>query len=840
MLFRHFSRTAATLAVFLFSGLGLAAQNTGFVIRGTIVDSQTSEPEPGAAVQLFEHDTEPGSMKAYALSDSLGVFTITCRQLEAEQEYVLLVVNMGRKTERRSFRPSGPVTDVGAISLSDDVQTIGSSRVTAAKPLVRMEADKISYDIQGDADSKASTVLDMLRKVPMVTVDGQDNITVNGSSSFKVYVDGKPNQMLSSNPSKIFKVMPSSAFKSIEVITNPGAKYDAEGTGGVLNLITGQGQGASSAVPDGANGSVSLGTDTRGGVNGGLYLNAKKGRLTVGGNIYAGIQRNRDISQYSSQNLSDGSVITTGMNNANQRNPYLFGDLSAGFEIDTLNLLSASLGLRGWSYRQVADGFIEMTGNNVWGSDGSASATGISTATGGSRGMDASLDWQHCSASDKERIFTLSYRFSGDPETEFSETRYDKVTGISLPDRKVKGNDVSQEHTIQADYTTPIFKGQTLSAGGKYIYRDNHSMNSYFLDNGSGYLPVETGNDEHRHYDHIAAAYSEYAGTFGSFSAKAGLRYEYTWVDVRYDDGRSYGTGYGNLVPSISLQYNTGAASNLALTYNMRIRRPGIGYLNPFIDRSSTASISYGNPDISPERTHDVAAKFNFFTPKVMLNAGVNYRFGEGGIAAYEKYAPDPDDESVMIMHSTYGNIVDTRDLGFNWFINWNPVKDTRIYSSGRTGYTFIDSAVLGQENKGWTGNIMIGAQQTIPWDLRLSANLFANTRRYSLQGWNSGFSGAVLGISRGFFENKLNVTLRGFTHLTGGSKASFKSYSKGDGFTTEGKFALPIRSIGIELTYNFGKNQVQVKKARRTISNDDVVNAEKSVRQQSSQASMQ
>ena len=109
--------------------------------------------------------------------------------------------------------------------------------VTRMRRLVKADADKLSYDVKNDEDAKASTVLDMLRKVPMVSVDGEDNITVNGSSSFKVYVDGKPNMMMSSAPSQVFKSMPASMVKSIEVVTNPGAKYDAEGGAGVLNIV---------------------------------------------------------------------------------------------------------------------------------------------------------------------------------------------------------------------------------------------------------------------------------------------------------------------------------------------------------------------------------------------------------------------------------------------------------------------------------------------------------------------------------------------------------------------------------------------------------------------------
>ena len=821
------------IALTYFTVFAVSAQNR---IVGKIADSQTHSPEPGAVVQLFAGPAENENMKGYAISDSLGIFSISFGNIIPDTDYTVQVVNMGRKAETRTFRPEGALTDLGTIALEDDVQAIQSSKVTAAKPLIKMEADKIGYDVESDPDSKASTVLDMLRKVPMVTVDGQDNITVNGSSSFKVYVDGKPNQMLSSNPSKIFKVMPASSVKNIEVITNPGAKYDAEGTGGVLNLITARTESGGSAIPDGSNGSISAGADSRGGYDGSIYLNAKKGKFTVGGNLYAGIQNQKGMTQKMTQHIENGPDIVSGGEVGKQRNPYLFGDINASYELDTLNLFSASVGLRNWSYKQDASIFSEALaeGTSLY------SYSGSSIAEGGSAGLDASLDWQHSSSRNKERMITLSYRFSGDPERSYSESDYDKMTGTTVYSRKVDGRNVSQEHTLQADYTTPIGKGQTLSSGLKYIFRNNHSDDEYYLDMGSGYVLQSVPDSKYQHYNNIAALYSEYAASLGMFSFKAGLRYEYTWLDVKYADGTSYDGHYDNLVPNLSLQYNLGQTSNLGLTYNMRISRPGISYLNPFIDRSGTTQISYGNPDINPEKTHSFALKYNFFSPKIMLSAGASYRFGDGGIAGYQKFAPDPDDASVMIMHSTYGNIVGNKTLGINYFINWNPVKDTRIYSSSNIGYKVISSSILDQRNSGWSGHFILGAQQTVFWDMRLSANLFTNMRRYTLQGWNSGFQGLSLGLSRGFLEDKLTLSLQGFTNLSGGSKARFKSYSEGKGFSMDGEFAVPIRQIGLTLTYNFGKNNFQVKKASRTITNDDVVNAQNAMQQQNAQTNMQ
>lgn len=817
--------------VFALSGIISYAQNT---VKGRVVDAATLSPEPGAVVQLFSSSADNENMLAYALSDSVGVFSIKFKSILPDTDYIIQVVNMGRKTEQRTFRPSQGATDLGTIALEDDVQALKSSKITAAKPLIKMDADKIAYDVENDVDSKASTVLDMLRKVPMVTVDGQDNITVNGSSSFKVYVDGKPNQMLSSNPSKIFKAMPASSIKGIEVITNPGAKYDAEGTGGVLNLISAKSENGTSAIPDGANGSVDIGVDTRGSIDGGLFINAKKGKLTVGADVYAGRDQNRDITNIVTQYAkAEDMTLVTSANVPEQPVRYLFGSLNASYEKDSLNLFSASIGTESFGYHYNAAGTNEasIAGSPLY------NYRGKQYLSGSNAGINASFDWQHSFAGNKEKMFTLSYRFSNTPEKSFSETSYDNVSGITLYNRKVDGTNISQEHTFQLDYTTPIAKGQTLSSGAKYIFRNNYADDAYYLDKGAGYS-LESDDQGYHHYNNIAAAYSEYAGSFGKFSLKAGLRYEHTWVKVSYADGTGYNTGYDNLVPNFSLQYNVGQTSNLGLTYNMRISRPGISYLNPFVNRSSENSISYGDPDIQPEKTHSFAVKYNFFSPKIMLNAGLSYRFGEGGIESFSKYAADPDDASRMILHNTYGNIVSNRTLGTNAFINWNPAKDTRIYSSINLGYNIISSDILGQGNRGWNGHFMVGGQQTIFWDLRLSANFFGNTRRYSLQGWSSGFSGASLGLTKGFFDDKFNVTLRGFSNL-GGARVEFKSHTEGAGFTMDSFTSLPIRCVGIELSYSFGKNNFQVKKASHSISNDDVVNAQNAVQQQNSQASM-
>ena len=214
--------------------LGTADVSAQTIIKGVVKDSISGESEPYATVRVFKV-TDMEKAVAMSLTDIDGKIK---QEVTGTGEHVVTIASMGKMDIRRTVNLNGQrEIDLGTVLVSDDSKTLAGVEVVAHKPLVKMETDKMSYNVENDADSKTQTLLDMLRKVPMVTVDAQDNITVNGSSSFKVYVDGKPNPMMSSNPSQIFKSIPASIVKNIEVVTNPGARYDAEGASGVLNIV---------------------------------------------------------------------------------------------------------------------------------------------------------------------------------------------------------------------------------------------------------------------------------------------------------------------------------------------------------------------------------------------------------------------------------------------------------------------------------------------------------------------------------------------------------------------------------------------------------------------------
>lgn len=702
-----------------------------------------------------------------------------------------------------------------------DTLALDGSAVVAQKTLVKMDVDKITYKVEDDVDAKTSTILDMLRKVPMVSVDGQDNITVNGSSSFQIYVDGKPNPMLSANPSQILKVMPASMVKHIEVVTNPGAKYDAEGVGGVLNIITGAAQtpGGGSAKLDGQYGTVSLQGSTRG-YGGGLLYSMQKGKwaLSLSGNASNIYVNGAESVLERTEKLASGDIVTMTSGVADVQTPFYNGSFNLSYEIDSLNLITAGAGYTGTTLRTESDFQTSMTSPAM---EFSYGGNVFSKAMTGS--ITANVDYQHSWADNPARSLVVSYQFAGTPTDTDTRNSFD---GAAMQDRRTDGFTNSMSHTAQADFSTPL--GSTpdhvLNAGVKFLARHNSSDQTNFIYDGEDYVYVPEGGVDYDFYNNIGALYAEYDGKFGPVGMKAGVRYEHTWQNVTYvqGQGRDFNLNYGNIVPNASVQYNISMVQNIGLSYNMRISRPGITYLNPFVDNLSDPAIkTYGNPDLKAETGHNISLTYNYYSPQWILTMTLRQGFVRNGMSAYSFY------DSGHILNTTYGNIVSSSTTGLNAFVMWIPGSRTRVILNGSAGYTDIRSKELDQKNSGWTYTALLGLQQTLPWDLRLSANAIASGRTVTLQGWSSGMLVGTLGLTKTFLDDRLSVSLNGLTHLTGGRGLKMESLSETKDFVSSTVMSLPLRMISLNLSFSFGKqDKVNVKKSRKTIEQDSQLNS--------------
>ena len=774
------------------------AQTT--TVKGVLMDKTLGEAEPFATVRIYKAGTTEKPVAMFLTNES-GQFS---QEVKGKGNYDVVISSVGKEDLRQTVELGNEATlDMGTLYIKENENMLAGVEIVAQKPLVKMDVDKMSYNVQEDEDSKSNTVLDMLRKVPMVTVDGQDNITVNGFSSFKVYVDGMPNVMFSSNPSMVFKSMPATAVKSIEVMTNPGAKYDAEGAAGVLNIVMNKqevGQGAAASSMNGYNGTVRASAGNKQ-LGGSAFVSGQQGKLSYSANVMTSYNKpgttTTEMEQV--QETIDNSQLMTSTNDV--KTPFTMGSLTLGYQIDEMSAINATAQINSMTMKST--GTSTTTVSPTYSYDSNTDMKNSRTSFSGS------IDYQRFFNKEHTQSLAFTYQLNYSPAT----TEMTNDFGGLGETRYSENEDKTTNHIFQLDYTMPIATGQSLNFGGKLQLHDATSDSKYYLNN----VYDAGSSSEYEYKNSILAGYGEYVGNWNKLGVKAGLRYEYTWQDVEYHlgSGTDFSTSYGSLVPTASLQYNLGMGSNLGLTYNMRISRPGISYLNPYVDRTNPIALTYGNPDLDVEKAHNVSLVYNMFTSKLIVNLNLHHNFVDNGISQYSFYDSD------NLLNTTYGNVIQRHQTGLSAYVNYLLTKDTRLFLNGSLNYTDMSSDALDQSNGGWTANAMLGLQQTLPWDLKLSAFAITSTKSYTLQGWSSGFNLLTASLSKSLLNDKLNLSVSGLIGLNDGGNVNMETYSSGKDFTSKTNITVPICGVTFTVSYTFGNSKMAAKQHTSRVQND-------------------
>lgn len=826
-------QTLISMALILMLALCAKAQNTqhSYTITGVVADSVTHEGEPYATLTIARADSAANPLKQ-ALTDIKGRFSISS---SGTGSYLLMVRSMGRKPMQRAYTVDATTRtiDLGTLLLQDGGNQLETVEVVAYKPLVKADVDKIAYSVEDDPEANTNTVIEMLKKVPMVTVDGQDNIRVNGNSSFKIYVNGKPNNMMTKNPKEVLKSMPASSIKKIEVITNPGPKYDAEGVGGILNIVT-EGKG-----PEGYNATFS-GRANNSSYGGGLYATVKQGKLTMSVNYNASSNHSPKGYTYSdrSQIGTDGTVTSSTVADGYTKghSQWQGGDVEASYEIDTLRLITGSFSLSKFTSKRdalnTAFSTMPATGQRLY---------GYRSPSHSKENWDdysASLDYQR-SFSVKDRLLTLSYRLESSPST--SDSRYlytdreaadDWQTFIDrMRDQRMDGDENTMEHTFQIDYTTPFAKHHTWEAGVKYILRRNKSDNDrYNLGTGDKDETYDSDNSSHyRHHNDILAAYTGYGLTLDKWSARLGLRYEHTLQKVEYLLGRgtNFHKNFDDLVPSARLGYKFSDATNLSLGYKMRINRPGIWYLNPYLDDRIPDAISQGNPNLDTEKSHAVDLQFSSYNSKLTYTLTGTYRFVNNSIESVDRLVNDrdiaglPNPTGKDVIYSSYANIGHIQYAGLMAYANWTPITNTRITLNGSVGYSHMSDG-QSLRNHGWCTNIDASLQQTFAKTWIFNASYYVQTPQPTLQGKDARYQWYNFSLSKSFMDKRLTLTAY-IINPFGKRYFCYRSETVADNFRTTASSSWCQLYYGVSVSFRIGKLKASVKHTERTVENNDV-----------------
>lgn len=806
----------------LFLSSALCAQSVTVVGKLIVVPDREGLPFATISVTTPEAPNDP--VKRMATKED-GRFSVEL----IPGKYIFTFNFIGMNPVKKEVEiPSSQVSyDIGEIEMTENTTQLDEVTVIAQAPLVKVEIDKLTYNAKDDPESYTSNVLDLLRKVPLVTIDGEDEIQLKGSSDFKIYINGKPSNMVSSNPSQVLKSMPANSVKNVEVITDPGAKYDAEGVGGIINIVTDK------RADEGYSGSVGGEGDTFGGYGGNAYLSTKYGKFGFTGNVgYHKFKRPSGKSSFSREATDPvGSLLLDGTNKGNGNGLFLNGSIS--FEPDTMNLFNISVSRFSGEFNSITSQTALSEGAQVY------SYNTHSNSSSQFGGMNFAADYQR-NFKRKGEMLTLSYRFERSPNDSEYESDYDEVKGdFYYPDGyKMKSiNDAGgNEHTGQVDYVNPLNGHHTIEAGLKYIFRDNSSYGDhrYFEVDDNQWNPDLARKNDLEHSQNIASGYAGYNYKMGKIGLKVGLRGEQTRQEIHFmnvSQDTIIKTNFFDLVPSAAVSYQLGMTGMIRGGYNMRISRPGIQVLNPYVNDQNPNNITYGNPGLEAEQQHNFNINYGSFSRKLNFNATLSYSFTKNAVANYS-FIERVYDETLgfekAITHTTYGNIGRNHTLGADLFLSWTPSEMIRTYINGGVNYTDIQSTENhGLRNDGFAGRGFGGVTFSFPHNFRVGVNGGIFTSHVQLQTSQSPFYHYSVNILKSIIDKKMDISFSVQNLLS--KNREFSSTTTGDGFVQKSKMLNPMRNFKLSITYRFGDLKSSMKKVQRSITNDDLIKGQDS-----------
>ncbi len=775
-------------------------------LKGVVTDSVKTAPLAFVTVSLRE--TSKTEILKSTYSQENGAFAFSGLPPKPYELLFSFVGYAPKVVPVTGLSENNGTVNLAKIKLQASTSQLKAVEITTQKLLVTQDIDKISYDVEADPESKSETVLDMLRKVPMVTVDADDNIQLKGSGSYRILINGKTSALFVRNPKDVLKSMPASSIKKIEVITNPPAKYEAEGVGGIINIITVKDN------PGGYNGSVNGGIRTPFSYNAGAYLTVKAGKFgfsgTYGTNSWWQPVNNRNFYR---RETNGRELTQTGTGKNNGDNNYGNGQLS--FELDSLNLFTGSFNAYKGSNiiesgQHVLLQFQEVPIQKY-------TRSSLMDETWG--GYDLGADYQHSFRKNKDQILTLSYKYNRNGYGNLSD--FANLGELNFTSQTGKTDNVNEEseHTWQADYVQP-FGDHTWEAGLKSISRLNNSTYFYAIlnpDNGKFEIDPTQSNDFNYHQD-IYAGYTSVSLKKNNWGLKAGARLEETRINATFQTSETAAKqDYFNLIPSVAISRKLKEGQDMKLSYSQRIERPGLWFLNPYENRTDPKNISYGNPKLEATRSHTFDLSHSAFIKTSSLNSSLFYNFTNNAIQEFTELKQDT---SI----TTYKNTGKEQNIGLSVNAGLNLSKNLNLNLNSNLNYVFLNGNVNGLEtsNNGFSAGVYGYAGYKFEKNWKLSGNIGFNSRQVTLQGRSGGYMHSSFTFGKTFLKNDkatINLTANNPFQKT----RRWISEVENPEFYQRQESRFLIRRFGISFNYKFGELKGGIAQKKRGIENDDV-----------------
>ena len=776
----------------LFSHLWASGQSQVGVISGDLVDSISREPIEFAAVSI-KTAGNPTPLNS-AVSDSAGKFKmehISLGNYELECSYV----GYKKKVIPLSLTSARPSFQLGKIMLASSANQLKEMVVLAEKPVMKFEAGKMTFDVAKTSTDGAETILETLQKMPGVSVTQDGDVTVKGKSGIRYLVDGKPSPLADANPEAFLKSISAKNIEKIEVITSPSAKYDASGSGAVINIILKKGK------LEGINGTISAGVGTpfnKGNTSG--NINYKKGKFNVFANAY---YRNEKTWYEGSEQRTVNVENTISQFNTSYAgtNHNQNGGGRAGFDysIDKYHTITYSFG---GGYNQNQNG----NPGTMYVNDPTDPMLSVrrSENTGQYKSMNFANNLsyrQTWDSADHTWTIDLIQSINKDNKNSFAiSDAYDMYgNGIDSLDFYKHSNNggFNQNYILKTDYSVPLkLVGSKIETGFKEEVNTHNNYNNVFSEANAPLVLDTLQSNTFKYTQSVTAAYVIYTGSFKKFSYTGGLRWENTFL---YSQQAKVDQNYADLFPSCSLGWRFNDNHSISISYGRRIDRPSFWMLNSTISYNSPYSVWQGNPELSPSFTNNVELGYNAMAGKQSFGGNTSYSHTDGTFQSISHT------DSNQVTYTTMENAGTKDNAGVFIYTNLKLAKwwDASL-SSGYSyhWYNFTQNGVPSHTQggeAGFWGNTTFKFWKNASFQL----NGWGNTGWVEAQKRTKPVGNITATIRKKFFKDKFTVSLscRDVFFIQ-----KWRSTTVTDQLYVSSQYASETRVGYLTLSYQFGK----------------------------------
>ncbi|MFA9191248.1 outer membrane beta-barrel family protein [Flavobacterium sp. FZUC8N2.13] len=778
-------------------------------ISGTVIEKTTKQPLEYATVTITDA-TNP-KIIAGGITNPKGSFSIEV----APGVYNIKIEFISFKAIEYNQRKLDKNTNLGTIELVEDAAQLNEVVVRSERSTVEIKLDKKVYNVGQDMIVKGGTVSDVLENVPSVSVDVEGNVSLRGNENVRIFIDGRPSNAL--NMAEALRQIPADAIDKVEVITNPSARYDAEGGAGILNIVLKKGKNL------GFNGSfiTSIGVPETYGASANLnYKTEKLNFFTSTGYDYRTSEGAGLTNSINGTNLNTDSGIITGYNDEVRDTERLRKGISTktGFE---WTVAPNTYWTNAISYRNNSGTNNDLVNYNSFDQNRNFTSTRYRLSEGNDIGKDLEYSSNFLkNFNDNGHKLTADFSYSTNVDND-DALIIDEIVGSNNPRFDETFNNQDQKQLqLQADYVLPFENGSQFEIGYKGNFNDLDSEYSVTTAN-SGNAIGDFLSNTLEYKEQINALYTQYGFKVNKFSYLFGLRWEDTKININLLDTQDFNTKkYNNFFPSAFINYEISDESSLSLSYSKRLSRPRGRFLNPATNYSSNINLFRGNPDLDPSFTDKFDFGYLKRWEKVTFNTSIYFENTENVFAFVRTETGEFVGDNPVILSSPV-NLAKEHKIGFEFTLNYSPLKIWKLNSSfnlfnakttGENKYKDIDGVEQTQklDNEAFSWFTRVSSRLTLPAkiDWQLSGMYFGP--RNTAQGRNLGNYVINMAFSKDILKDKATVALN-VSDLFNSRKMI--SETNLESVTSYSEFQWRRRQINLSFTYRLNMKKTDKEK---------------------------